>query len=48
MGQEFAHGNALSIADKLLDKVDRTIDIIDNAPANMHQKFVFVSLIATS
>ena len=36
------------MANKLLKKIEKTLSIIDKAPANMHQKFLFVSLIAAS
>lgn len=36
------------MSDRLLEKVRRAISIIDKAPANTHQKLLFVSIIATS
>ena len=48
MGQEFSAGGAITMSDRLLDKVKRAISIIDKAPANTHQKLLFVSIIATS
>lgn len=37
-----------TIANKLNKKIERTLSIIDKAPANIHQKFLFVCLIAVS
>lgn len=48
MGQQFSNDSSLTMANKLSKKIEKTLNIIDKAPANMHQKFLFVSLIAAS
>lgn len=48
MGQQFSADRAITMANKLEQKIIRAIDIIENAPANMHQKFILLSIVAIS
>lgn len=36
------------MANKLEQKIIRAIDIIEHAPANIHQKFILLSVVAIS
>lgn len=36
MGQQFSNDSSLTMANKLSKKIEKTLNIIDKAPANMH------------